>query len=63
MIGHQGPCKAAGLTVVQNTAKPVQKLSRSLSSRKIFRRSIPRTMMRCSAPEASNRALRGMQCN
>jgi len=30
-----------------------RKLSRSLSSLKIFRRSIPRTMMWCNAPGAS----------
>jgi hypothetical protein len=26
VIGHQGPCKTAGLTVAQNTAKPIQKI-------------------------------------
>jgi hypothetical protein len=34
--------------------------SRSVSSGKIFRRSMPRQMMWCSAPGASMRALRGM---
>ena len=26
VIGHQGPCKTAGLTVAQNTANPIQKI-------------------------------------
>jgi hypothetical protein len=26
MIGHQNPCKTAGLTVEQNTANPIQKV-------------------------------------
>jgi len=27
VIGHQSPCKTAGLTVAQNTAKPIQKIT------------------------------------
>ena len=27
MIGLQNPCKTAGLTVAQNTAKPIQKIT------------------------------------
>jgi hypothetical protein len=26
VIGHQSPCKTAGLTVAQNAAKPIQKI-------------------------------------
>ena len=26
VIGHQGSCKTAGLTVAQNTANPIQKI-------------------------------------
>ena len=26
VIGHQSPCKTAGLTVAQDTAKPIQKI-------------------------------------
>ena len=48
------------LSMENEDAQNFTKTSRSASSQKIFRRSIPRTMMWCSAPVASILAFRGM---
>jgi ribosomal protein L32 len=60
MIGDQSPCKTIGVRLSQHLSQSRYKGITIFIVQKIFRRSIPRTMIWCSAPAASILAFSGM---